>query len=118
MKADDSIVLCEFSKRYNDVLIESNFQTRPDPIDIENEVVADRSIIPEHILDELSVRLPGISKIRLRAAQEVGREIEHTWAPAFASLEKCLALADYINTRFVRVIFNTGGHTLRAKAPR
>ena len=118
MNADDSIVLREFSRRYNNVLIESNFQTRPDPIDIENDIVADQDIIPGHMLDDLSVRLPGISKIRLRASKEVGREIAHVWAAAFANLERCLALADHINTRFVQTIFNTGSDVLKAKVPR
>jgi hypothetical protein len=113
---DSSIILREFSRRFNEAVVNSSHETRPDPVDIENDLINDPDVVPADVHDNTAREIAGISKARKRAARDARREIAQVWSRPFTLLERCLALADFVNTRFVLTTFGVGSEVLKTKS--
>jgi Family of unknown function (DUF5677) len=118
MDVEDSIIIREFQKRYNDAVIQSNFTVFPDAVEIENSIVADQRIVPASLRREITSRLHEVSDARITTARGVRNDVAHVWGGALDCFDRFLAFADLINSRFVDVIFRCGSSVLKAKNPR
>jgi hypothetical protein len=116
MNADDSIYLGEFTKRFNDHVVQGLNHADIDTIAIENEIIGNTNIVPAEILRQVRIQDRKVRKARRRTATKVRRDISKHWRSAFDSLNELLAVANLINARLVQAVF-MNGEILRSKNP-
>jgi hypothetical protein len=116
MNTDDSVFIREFTDRWNQILISSNGTIQPDPIELENDLLYDPTIVPTQVRTEIANEAAKVSKARMRDARRVRRDIASAWGPAFEAFDQCMVLADLLSVRLTRAIFMNGDR-LSAKDP-